>query len=314
MVLSPSTGVKDQDASSAWHSCGFSNHEATPDVLGSTQRSSLLRRLVAWIIDNSVCFAIGIAAGYHQGTIGRQLHLTSTEIHRNVTYLALGLAVLYWVFLEGLTGRAVGKWFLGLRVVSSAGSALGFCAAIGRGVFKASPTLASGVGRIAGSSDAEQFGLFCVASLFVVSGLFALRSTKQAFHDDVFASSVVVELPLAALIPRWAGAAACGVLLAASQYDALIAGYRLGVRRAAAEDIVPYVVVYIQKCREVYGTLDPVYDSAEKALANLDFGIVKNWQWLLKWRKTAVDRMPAICARLGEAAPVVPEAPALDGE
>lgn len=87
------------------------------------------RRIVATVLDGFV-----ISAGYSLLT-GNPVHLTtSTLVHRWWYLLFVGL---YYVLLEGLTGRTVGKLVTGIRVVDErTGGTPGIGAALLRTVLR----------------------------------------------------------------------------------------------------------------------------------------------------------------------------------
>ncbi|GAA1634649.1 RDD family protein [Actinoplanes couchii] len=86
------------------------------------------RRIVATIIDSIVLGVLINVLGVDVPTGGRDLTQLSFNGSLTVAVVVLG----YYILLEGTTGRTVGKYATGIRVVSREGGSAGLVSAVVR--------------------------------------------------------------------------------------------------------------------------------------------------------------------------------------
>ena len=129
--------------------CGLRLPEQAAAVLEAIQYAGFWRRVAAYLIDgffinivSDVILAIvlfivsAVSPGFEQSYSPMDLMLgTSTDIPTWYLLVTLGIVIIgiaYWTIATGWKGRTVGKLMLGMKVVRTDGSRVGYGRAFGR--------------------------------------------------------------------------------------------------------------------------------------------------------------------------------------
>jgi uncharacterized RDD family membrane protein YckC len=131
--------------------------------------AGIMRRGIALAVDLlvvAVLERIGWALAIGLAAIGPGLHLAAQAF--GLTWL-LVVPAAYFVLGHGTSGRTVGKWLLGARVVDEHGAPIGYVRALGRYVATLIAVLPFGLGLV----------------------LAALRSDRRGAHDLMAGTRVV---------------------------------------------------------------------------------------------------------------------------
>ncbi len=109
--------------------------QADLDVLAG-ETAGFVTRLIAYVVDLFVVGLLIAAMLWTADRIDRALDITildlSLELGTVALYLVPFVAAAYYVFFWSLTGATIGKWLLGLRVVSPDGSRISIARALVR--------------------------------------------------------------------------------------------------------------------------------------------------------------------------------------
>lgn len=119
------------------------------------------------------------AAGAMAGILGAVVGAT----------IGMGFLSLGWIVWEGLTGQALGKMLLKLRIKAADGSTAGPDKLFTRAAIKYSQLLLRLIGALAGINAISQLG--SLAGLVVFIGcFFVLGQNRQALHDILAKTAV----------------------------------------------------------------------------------------------------------------------------
>ena len=128
------------------------------------------RRIVATVVDAII---LGIASGILAGLFGsnRSSGLGLTHLSAGGSILSVAFALVYYVVLEGLLGRTVGKLATGIRVVNEA---TGYPPGIGKAVVRTVLRIIDGLAGylvgyviVLGSSRRRRLGDMAAGTLVV---------------------------------------------------------------------------------------------------------------------------------------------------
>ena len=126
--LEPSTGGWTRGASMSSHSPTTDFSQGVP-----VEYAGVGRRFVAVLIDLGVFFVIGLLAGGAYSTSDSGTHRVGVEAGGWWPFL---IFIGYYVVLEALTGKTIGKLVMGLRVVAEDGDAISWGQALGRNLLR----------------------------------------------------------------------------------------------------------------------------------------------------------------------------------
>ena len=103
--------------------------------------------------------------------------------------VGIGLMSLIWVIWEGLTGAALGKMLLKIRIKSADGATAPTGQLMGRAAAKYSGSLLGLLAALTGVAMLSTLGLLLSFAVFV-GCFFTLGQAKQAFHDMIAKTAV----------------------------------------------------------------------------------------------------------------------------
>ncbi len=158
----------------------------------------LIDTIVIWIIGGILGFVLGgvlgVGVGATAGAGGSDEAAQAAALAGVMgaivgTVIGVGIASIGWIAWEGLTGQALGKMLLKIRIKTEDGSKAGTDKLLTRAAVKYSPSILSLIGGLTKVSAISSLGNLAGLVIFI-GCLMVLGQKRQAIHDMVAKTAV----------------------------------------------------------------------------------------------------------------------------